>query len=153
MDGQLRHYTYANRNHNMIIFSKRASFSCLSVCLILDHSKCTSVNWRAAPVFHMQDVAGLNPKPGTERAEWGICHFPQPLYVNSVTLPRIIPQAYLSTSCPIHHSVVTASFATVQPETLTAAKHKTNINTPNNWIWGAEGCKASFMFEITYNDS
>jgi len=107
---------------------------CLSVCRTLAHTRCTFVNWWAAGVFHMQDVVGLNPKPETEHTEWGICYFPQSLYVNSGTLPKIIPLPYPSTSCPIHHSVIAASLDTVPPETLKATKYNTNKTTQNNWI-------------------
>jgi hypothetical protein len=142
-----------NWHHNMTIFSKHTSFFCLSVCLpaclTLAHSECTSVKWGGgvvAGVIHMQDVVGLNPKPGIQHTEWEICYFPQFLYVNSGTLPKIIPLPYPSTSCPIHHSVITASLDTVPPETMKAVKYNTNKTTQNNWIWEADGCKSNFLF-------
>jgi len=84
--------------------------TCLYVCLTLARTKCTSVNWRAAGVLRMQDVLGLNPKLGTEHTEWGICYFPQSLYVNSGTLSKIIPLPYplyiLSSSSLSYHSLI-----------------------------------------------
>jgi hypothetical protein len=82
----------------------------LPACLLVSHSKCTSVDWRAASLLHMQGVADWNPNPETG-ANWmwnlvlssvPACKFRDITQNYATTIPLYI----LSNSSLNNHSII-----------------------------------------------